>query len=98
YFQAEDSIREPNETGVQTCALPILQRYSKEEKERERKNEKIIKVKKIYIFAMDFIPFLLFLSLSLSLSDSIQFLSNESVFDRIRSEERRVGKVCLTLV
>src|SRR5699024_11767225 len=28
FFQAEDGIRDRNVTGVQTCALPIFERYS----------------------------------------------------------------------
>src|SRR5699024_8980359 len=30
FFQAEDGIRDRNVTGVQTCALPILEAYIKE--------------------------------------------------------------------
>src|SRR5260370_25368340 len=30
FFQAEDGIRDSSVTGVQTCALPILQRVSRE--------------------------------------------------------------------
>src|SRR6266536_1421884 len=30
FFQAEDGIRDPLVTGVQTCALPILQRFAAE--------------------------------------------------------------------
>src|SRR5699024_11828233 len=33
FFQAEDGIRDRNVTGVQTCALPILDRYQRQSKE-----------------------------------------------------------------
>src|SRR6266536_4656834 len=33
FFQAEDGIRDPLVTGVQTCALPILEEYQEQEAE-----------------------------------------------------------------
>src|SRR6266536_5620764 len=38
FFQAEDGIRDPLVTGVQTCALPILRRGGSDELERSVRN------------------------------------------------------------
>src|SRR5690625_5768622 len=39
FFQAEDGIRDGHVTGVQTCALPILQQQEKDARRRSRQQE-----------------------------------------------------------
>src|SRR5436190_14519570 len=80
FFQAEDGIRDHCVTGVQTCALPILQ----------RDNEYVFAA-----FALDLSPSMsLGGSIRKALDpDRPQQAAVDGVLD-FRSEERRVGKEC----
>src|SRR5207253_4605355 len=48
FFQAEDGIRDGHVTGVQTCALPILQRQL-ETQMQQLKNAALLDVRNTYI-------------------------------------------------
>src|SRR5699024_11579127 len=78
FFQAEDGIRDRNVTGVQTCALPILNRPLK------------LTSSHCCLFNIPLLITSNFLASDCLSSD----LSIPSSRCRIRSEERRVGKEC----
>src|SRR5699024_11502992 len=90
FFQAEDGIRDRNVTGVQTCALPIS----------------------FFIFVLTnaepFPGFTCWNSTTLntfpSISNVVPFLKSPAIytsaiiFSPFRSEERRVGKECRSVI
>src|SRR5699024_11983239 len=81
FFQAEDGIRDRNVTGVQTCALPILNKtYSTIEVgygEGKRQAEQVLFTKAPFEVTAYRFPIVLDL---------------DDYTKRLRSEERRVGK------
>src|SRR5699024_11458626 len=91
FFQAEDGIRDRNVTGVQTCALPISI------------NIKNISFKIAFPSSANFSPFLvklnlpfLFLDKLLICSKILEISTLGTSISFVRSEERRVGKECLS--
>src|SRR5699024_12047659 len=91
FFQAEDGIRDRNVTGVQTCALPIL-------------NVSSILALAVPNDAPIFSPKLRLSSVQTSFNspprdDTLSLrVSNSLPRNWIRSEERRVGKECRSRV
>src|SRR3712207_7908387 len=86
FFQAEDGIRDIGVTGVQTCALPIL--------DREvllvflERGVRVAKSVRLYegVHRME---------RALANPDTVDSLVNKAALDdQVRSEERRVGKEC----
>src|SRR5437764_7172721 len=86
FFQAEDGIRDTSVTGVQTCALPILQRVAldqrvyadqktQEDQQRPRDPEEQHRLATEPQLEPD--------------GDEVQYAHGNA-----RSEERRVGKEC----
>src|SRR5437868_9600242 len=82
FFQAEDGIRDRNVTGVQTCALPILLGATwlvmKTEGPVAEHSRRQARLLLLVVLA-----FLAIVSVWTPIA-----------FERIRSEERRVGKEC----
>src|SRR2546430_5552178 len=83
FFQAEDGIRDLTVTGVQTCALPILNNGKKSSRELFLP---LFINRSIVFFPFD--PPIVF---SFPFDPPIVF---SFPFDPPRSEERRVGKEC----
>src|SRR5689334_24616413 len=83
FFQAEDGIRDGTVTGVQTCALPILDTISERQMVPaiDRVQEAIGRAER---------------ALSLRIADRVDdaTASTEVAWQTARSEERRVGKEC----
>src|SRR5438132_7012994 len=95
FFQAEDGIRDHCETGVQTCALPILM-SSLVATEREVNPEEALlnqELQEIIQRGLEELP--LDQRVAVILCD-VQGLSYEEIATttQTRSEERRVGKEC----
>src|SRR5690606_39687151 len=96
-FQAEDGIRDFHVTGVQTCALPIFQ--TRQLMENEVLELWSAKRKAVLFITHD-------LDEAIAMSDRVVVMSagpashliGEFVIDlpRPRSEERRVGKECVS--
>src|SRR5690606_39374540 len=89
FFQAEDGIRDFHVTGVQTCALPILESGS-----IAREPATVEQLEQEGDLAADFIEELLDIAdidgdLALDVRGGRAYVSVEA-----RSEERRVGKEC----
>src|SRR5690606_40425561 len=92
FFQAEDGIRDFHVTGVQTCALPI---YSNVDLDiihglASGDNLAIMKLYKLY-----FPPIAKMVINNQGSKEEAQDIFQETVmvlYDRVRSEERRVGK------
>src|SRR5256885_9683513 len=85
FFQAEDGIRDYKVTGVQTCALPILR--------KELLQSEINAV--LASFGVEKRPSILYIG-RLVVGKNVEVLPEvfETVRERVRSEERRVGKEC----
>src|SRR5699024_11581006 len=85
FFQAEDGIRDRNVTGVQTCALPIL--------ETVHQPFRVMGVQKI---EKDIVVLLHIHSITAVHHVFKLFFSHRLIQKEImdRSEERRVGKEC----
>src|SRR5207248_7730885 len=90
FFQAEDGIRDRTVTGVQTCALPILQlgklyfnhgRYAAAEREYLNANRAFPN----YAYGLDALA-----QVEAALGRHARAISLER--QAVRSEERRVGK------
>src|SRR5438874_8794646 len=79
FFQAEDGIRDLYVTGVQTCALPILDAY------RAGALDRLLLVNAQFVNTMTQRPAVVQLL-------PIEALDTEGLQER--SEERRVGKEC----
>src|SRR5438105_8505088 len=81
FFQAEDGIRDPLVTGVQTCALPIFCALAT--------HTTLMK-------AIQAVNFFMIITLGskfrAKMPESIERMHPNSVFFNSRSEERRVGK------
>src|SRR5690606_39534340 len=91
FFQAEDGIRDFHVTGVQTCALPIF--LGNPQKIREKMKELNLTNNKIQIFDPE--------TDTLRHSFASEFFKmrgrkgvSSIEAERLRSEERRVGKEC----
>src|SRR5690625_7553519 len=81
FFQAEDGIRDGHVTGVQTCALPILEKYGVNTTED---------VKVPYISTLKELSYK-----DTEVHEDLSNTYDVALtFDRRRSEERRVGKEC----
>src|SRR5256885_12330459 len=85
FFQAEDGIRDYKVTGVQTCALPILERGTRRIAQVERREcqrnrrvsaEQDCDVSETYKMKI------------------VTSKRSQALLKRLRSEERRVGKEC----
>src|SRR5256885_9402879 len=81
FFQAEDGIRDYKVTGVQTCALPIFQKM----------NINITRTSHSCVIALWCSQAFTHLRQSRPPPGTRRGLPSQ---DRIRSEERRVGKEC----
>src|SRR5699024_11634199 len=89
FFQAEDGIRDRNVTGVQTCALPIL------EKELQRLAKDIEKAEKNIAGLKGKLSNENFVSRApenVVNAEREKLQKAESLLQQLRSEERRVGK------
>src|SRR5207247_8366861 len=87
FFQAEDGIRDPLVTGVQTCALPISLHGERDEEHQ-------------FGVTIPFHGWTLdagnFLTRAVNFFDHNNFNNSDLFFPiTIRSEERRVGKECI---
>src|SRR5207253_6318300 len=92
FIQAEDGIRDGHVTGVQTCALPIFnfllltlltfQKFCK-----EQSSLSLISTHEVLQHHLSFLTFIL-------ITTNCQI---DAIRESIRSEERRVGKVCRIL-
>src|SRR5207247_7335635 len=91
FFQAEDGIRDPLVTGVQTCALPICifrKRHAQGwESRRPRSPENRLR------------SIELLLSRTSPIAHDEMLIANQyrgvpAMIPKVRSEERRVGKEC----
>src|SRR5699024_11309126 len=82
FFQAEDGIRDRNVTGVQTCALPILENHPLP-----------WDIEITYLLDGEKVDPNALAGKGGSLEIQIETSANEKV-DKTRSEERRVGKEC----
>src|SRR2546422_5015606 len=83
FFQAEDGIRDVAVTGVQTCALPILSPSVSRSTQRSGVSGVTLTVSR--------------LPLTVKLIGGMRGVLAEdgnNVYERTRSEERRVGKEC----
>src|SRR5205807_2998406 len=88
FFQAEDGIRDYKVTGVQTCALPIFELHAVGPNGRVRAN---IIAKDVVVHGK--------VDGNVQGHDRVELkksavLSGDISTQRIRSEERRVGKEC----
>src|SRR5260370_16318303 len=84
FFQAEDGIRDSSVTGVQTCALPILEAAESAEAEMAKSTTLVGGDREAQSFLS---PETLRLAISESAEDAGEVLAYAT-----RSEERRVGK------
>src|SRR2546426_7486355 len=88
FFQAEDGIRDYKVTGVQTCALPILQTFNRGLDELPRKAEVRVATERAYALTGP------------GFGAPVHVLTRDDPgtlahrLARVRSEERRVGKEC----
>src|SRR5205807_4681208 len=89
FFQAEDGIRDYKVTGVQTCALPISPagRWRGARLSVIRSDQARVDVADFAFFGLDARE-----NKSVELDGEALAAGNGS--DRVRSEERRVGKEC----
>src|SRR5699024_12023061 len=90
FFQAEDGIRDRNVTGVQTCALPILEPLPVPNKE-VIKNEHILKLAKALCMEAATV---LELDADAAWEKVVTIVkkTGDNTSSMLRSEERRVGK------
>src|SRR5258708_19040939 len=86
FFQAEDGIRDDLVTGVQTCALPILDQQFALAVAAERPNVPAYPLKRKLLIQQPIITG--------QMSFSIERRMREEAKISERSEERRVGKEC----
>src|SRR5690554_2306805 len=85
FFQAEDGIRDPDVTGVQTCALPI---YTPAQVRRHLKSDQTAPAPDDASFERDD-------SVVLARAcDALTAAQQAAEAAGVRSEERRVGKEC----
>src|SRR2546430_5131665 len=85
FFQAEDGIRDLTVTGVQTCALPIsVNKNIARMSYRERRKYRIDDLPRDLHEALDYLEKDVVMRTALG----------EHIYERYRSEERRVGKEC----
>src|SRR5256885_9404106 len=87
FFQAEDGIRDYKVTGVQTCALPILDdveegRESVDVVELARQRRGQVEAEAVDVAFDD------------EVAQRVHDQPEHARMDRVRSEERRVGKEC----
>src|SRR5699024_11987111 len=93
FFQAEDGIRDRNVTGVQTCALPILDIDASFEEKAYKYG--VLDVDNGYELAWGISEYgPQEYNLSYSLSNMVRELEDGQALFWNRSEERRVGKEC----
>src|SRR5687767_15441093 len=85
FFQAEDGIRDKLVTGVQTCALPIL--------ERRKKCDQVLELVDLG-YKRDALVTSLSRGMTQRLGLARVLLHEPQVLLLDRSEERRVGKEC----
>src|SRR5256885_3637460 len=86
FFQAEDGIRDYKVTGVQTCALPILNFLSR--------SIRAFDVSQLAAVASSVITPIGETNVVGTEKLSPQVLAGKRIFYNARSEERRVGKEC----
>src|SRR5690606_39790813 len=82
FFQAEDGIRDFHVTGVQTCALPISQ-YEEKSGCKGRFTYHKLAADQTLLYELE--------SSEISVCDDVQLVLIDE-----RSEERRVGKECIS--
>src|SRR5690606_40422206 len=85
-FQAEDGIRDFHVTGVQTCALPILEQLSPDNAHDAAAAPSWASFHLIYLFAFC-------ITFAAAIAEPTLFAVAQRV-NELRSEERRVGKGC----
>src|SRR2546430_5952456 len=85
FFQAEDGIRDLTVTGVQTCALPIFERFIDTREDISRVLSSPIPRRQAFRIAASMAAGALF---------SVIGMQKTAVALACRSEERRVGKEC----
>src|SRR5207247_6389055 len=90
FFQAEDGIRDPLVTGVQTCALPI---WLKNEVGAEIDRHKIVLERPIKDTGEHEVAIKLHHDVTAQLVFQVKSAAAARA-DTTRSEERRVGKEC----
>src|SRR5690625_7177647 len=96
FFQAEDGIRDGHVTGVQTCALPIYEKFLKEKSRLEKAAQiKMQKANKI-AQAGNMSKKEAKAKANRMFETKSKGTSQKSVYRaaKARSEERRVGKEC----
>src|SRR5437867_5886814 len=88
FFQAEDGIRDRTVTGVQTCALPILNLLKVIIEIRQEKYDVVINLHRFLSTGL--------MTVLSGTKDTRGFNKNplSFFFKKTRSEERRVGKEC----
>src|SRR5205807_3645505 len=91
FFQAEDGIRYYKVTGVQTCALPILETCIRYANERKQAGQSI---GKFQLVATKIVDMKLRVESSRHMLYHCAWLSSHRKSVYLRSEERRVGKEC----
>src|SRR5699024_11852356 len=92
FFQAEDGIRDRNVTGVQTCALPILQRIAIA---RAIFSERPVLILDESTSSLDETTEQVLLKNLRQMTDkTVLIITHRPAALEIRSEERRVGKEC----
>src|SRR5205823_10460658 len=92
FFQAEDGIRDKLVTGVQTCALPIS--AARGQREIEERAPFLRFIPFLYLSAKTGQRVPKLLELILEVADERAKRVPTSEVNRVRSEERRVGKEC----
>src|SRR2546426_4794389 len=86
FFQAEDGIRDYKVTGVQTCALPILQMWH----ERPDLPGSWVATTAGRVIFNSIVP----VGLLRELGFQNKVMRKKDLSELVRSEERRVGKEC----
>src|SRR5690606_40089550 len=96
FFQAEDGIRDFHVTGVQTCALPI---YLNDFIRRFTYGVKVVEIDSAgrVLIPKDLVAFAK-IEKEIVLNSVGNFLEvwDKDLYEKARSEERRVGKECRT--
>src|SRR5690606_40532953 len=87
FFQAEDGIRDFHVTGVQTCALPILNTQIQQLENMITKKCKVLVIASIDGSALTEV-------LRKAAENGIKVIAYDRLIMNSRSEERRVGKEC----
>src|SRR5690554_8146393 len=96
FFQAEDGIRDADVTGVQTCALPILETFQRwRELPAPKRGEYVRRLGNALREHVEELGALVTLEMGKILPEGIGEVQEMiDICDFSRSEERRVGKEC----